>query len=204
MEKAAIRQHGRKKGRRAHLILLMVEMTSIATDLVEILVGCREGDRAAQHKLYERFHRRVYGLAARLVGHREAADLTQEIFLRVFTGLGSFRGSADFSTWLYRVAVNECLRYHRSARPVADGLCSEPQSRETPPDRRLEDTEAIEWALGCLEPPLRAVFLLRHGEEMNYKQISAVLDVPISTAATRLGRARAELQRLLKGIVQGS
>jgi RNA polymerase sigma-70 factor (ECF subfamily) len=182
----------------------MVEIKSMATDLDEILAGSRDGDRVAQHRLYERFHRPVYGLAARLVGHREAADLTQEIFLRVFTGLSSFRGTADFSTWLYRVAVNECLRFHRAARPVADGLCSEPASRQAAPDRQLEETEAIEWALGRLEAPLRAVFLLRHSEEMNYKQISAVLGVPISTAATRLARARAELQRLLKGIAQSS
>jgi len=182
----------------------MVEITSIGTDLEQILAGCREGDRAAQHKLYDRFHRRVYGLATRLVGHREAADLTQEIFLRVFTGLHGFRGTADFSTWLYRVAMNECLRHHRSAPPAADALCSEPASREAPPGRHLEETEAVEWALDSLEPPLRAVFLLRHSEEMNYKQISKILGVPISTAATRLARARAELQRLLKGIVQGS
>jgi RNA polymerase sigma-70 factor (ECF subfamily) len=182
----------------------MVEIKSMGTDLDEILAGSREGDRVAQCKLYERFHRAVHGLAARLVGHREAADMTQEIFLRVFTGLTSFRGTADFSTWLYRVAINECLRYHRSARPVDNGFCAEPTSREAPPDRHLEETEAIEWALGCLEPPLRAVFLLRHSEELNYKQISAVLGVPISTAATRLARARAELQRLLKGIVQDS
>jgi RNA polymerase sigma-70 factor (ECF subfamily) len=182
----------------------MVEIKSMATDLDEILAGSRDGDRVAQRKLYERFHHRVYGLATRLVGHREAADATQEIFLRVFTGLRSFQGTADFSTWIYRVAMNECLRYQRSTRPVAKGLCSEPASPETPPGRRLEETEAIEWALGCLEPSLRAVFLLRHSEEMNYKQISAVLGVPISTAATRLARARSELQRLLKGIVQGS
>jgi RNA polymerase sigma-70 factor (ECF subfamily) len=184
--------------------LLMVEANSVATDLDLILAGSRNGDRLAQRQLYERFHRTVYGLAVRLVGPCEADDLTQEIFLRVFVGLRSFRGTAGFSTWLYRVAINECLRYRRAARPAPEALAFDPVSRESAPDRRLEQAEMLEQALERLEPPLRAVFLLRHSEGLDYKQISAVLGIPISTAATRLGRARAELQRRLKGIVQGS
>jgi RNA polymerase sigma-70 factor (ECF subfamily) len=182
----------------------MVHANSIATDLEQILAGSRDGDRLAQRKLYERFHRTVYGLAVRLVGRCEADDLTQEIFLRVFTGLASFRGSSGFSTWLYRVAINECLRYRRAARPMPDTLAFEPLSQEGKPGRQLEETELLEHALERLEPTLRAVFLLRHSEGLDYKQISAVLGIPISTAATRLSRARAELRRLLKGIVQGS
>jgi RNA polymerase sigma-70 factor (ECF subfamily) len=182
----------------------MVKADAIDTDLDRILAGSRDGDRLAQRKLYELFHRRTYGLAVRLVGHCEADDVTQEIFLRVFAGLGSFRGAAGFSTWLYRVAVNECLRFRRNARPVPSTLAFEPVSQDGPPGRRLEQAEMLEHALARLEPPLKAVFLLRHGEGLNYKQISAVLGVPISTAATRLDRARAELQRLLKGVVQGS
>src|SRR5438445_11492059 len=111
----------------------MVQSNSIATDLEQILAGSRDGDRLAQGKLYERFHRTVYGLAVRLVGHHEADDLTQEIFLRVFAGLDSFRGTAGFSTWLYRVAINECLRYRRAARPRPDTLAFEPISQEGTP-----------------------------------------------------------------------
>jgi RNA polymerase sigma-70 factor (ECF subfamily) len=182
----------------------MVEMNSIATELTEILAGSRNGDRLAQRRLYEQFQRRIYGLAVRLVGPHEAEDLTQEIFLRVFLGLGSFRGTADFSTWLYRVAINECLRHRRAARPAPDALAFEPIAPESTSGQRLEQAEMLEQALQRLEAPLRAVFLLRHSEGLNYKQISAALGIPISTAATRLGRARAELQRLLRGIVQGS
>ena len=182
----------------------MVPAESIASDLDQILAGSRDGDRFAQRKLYERYHRTVYGLAVRLVGRCEADDLTQEIFLRVFAGLSSFRGTASFSTWLYRVAVNECLRYRRAARPMPDTLAREPAARDGTPDRRFEQAEALESALQQLEPSLRCVFLLRHGEGMDYKKISAVLGIPISTAATRLSRARAELQRLLKGVMQGS
>jgi RNA polymerase sigma-70 factor (ECF subfamily) len=169
-----------------------------------ILTNCRNGDGVAQQALYERFHRSVYGLAVRLVGHAEAADLTQEIFLRVFAGLGSFRGTAGFSTWLYRVAINECLRYRRAARPASDRLAFDPVSREREPGQRLEESDALEHALKRVDPSLRAVFLLRHVEGLDYKQISEVMGIPISTAATRLSRVRAELQRLLQGVVQGS
>lgn len=177
--------------------MIGVDVNVIATDLDQILAGCRNGVRSAHQDLYDRFHRKVYGLAVRLAGRAEADDLTQEIFLRVFAGIGGFRGTAGFSTWLYRVAVNECLRFLRAARPGPDRLVFEPASRETAPGRCLEQAEALEFALEQLEPSLRAVFLLRHCEELDYKQISAVLGIPISTAATRLGRARNELRRLL-------
>jgi RNA polymerase sigma-70 factor (ECF subfamily) len=181
----------------------MARAESIAADLQQILAGCRAGDRLAQRKLYERFHRKVYGLAVRLAGHSEADDLTQEVFLRVFAGLDAIRGTAAFSTWLYRVALNECLRHRRAARPAPDTLAFDPIAPDHPPGRRLEQAEMLEHALGRLEPHLRAVFLLRHGEGLSYRAISDVLGIPISTAATRLARARAELQRLLKGCVQG-
>jgi RNA polymerase sigma-70 factor, ECF subfamily len=175
-----------------------VDTNPLANGIDAILAGCRNGEAVAQRALYERFHRRVYGLAVRLVGHAEAADLTQEIFLRVFSGLGSFDGTASFSTWLYRIAINECLRFRRSAHPAPDRLAFEPVSREIEPGQRLEESEIVEHALQRLDPALRAVFLLRHVEGLDYGQISAVLEIPISTAATRLSRVRAELQRLLQ------
>jgi RNA polymerase sigma-70 factor, ECF subfamily len=180
-----------------------VEGHPLPSNVDAILASCRKGDSVAQRALYEQCHRRVYGLAARLVGHAEAADLTQEIFLRVFAGLESFRGTAGFSTWLYRVAINECLRHRRAARPTPDRLAFEPVSREAEPGQQLAESEALEQALQRVDPSLRAIFLLRHVEGLDYKQISAVLEIPISTAATRLGRVRAELRRLLQGVGQG-
>src|SRR5262249_44974063 len=147
--------------------------------------------------LYDRFHRKVFGLAARLVSPREADDVTQEIFLRVFAGLSSFRGASAFPTWLYRVALNECLRYRRSLPRTADALVEDPVSRACAPCKRLDKAGLLEHALTRLETPLRAVFVLRHGEGLSYKQIASVLGVPISTAATQLGRARVELQRMI-------
>jgi RNA polymerase sigma-70 factor (ECF subfamily) len=181
----------------------MAQPTSIEADLDEVLAGCRQGNRIAQRKLYERFQRTVYRVAVRLVGPREADDLTQEIFLRVFAGLDKFRGTSAFSTWLYRVAVNECLRYSRSLRRPAEALVEDPPSQESAPGQRLEQVEMLERALQRLDAPLRAVFLLRHVEGLRYKEISAVMGIAISTAATQLAHARATLQDLLRDFEQG-
>src|SRR5262249_34910370 len=138
----------------------------------EVLAGCLDGDRSAQRKLYERFHRRIYGLAGRLGGPGEAGDLTQKIFVRVFSGLSNFRGNSAFSTWLYRIAVNECLRYRRGLQRPPDPLVNDPASHEIRPGQRLEQAELLDHALSRLEPPLRAIFLLRHVEGLPYKEIS--------------------------------
>ena len=110
-----------------------VEGNSLPSGLDAIVASCRKGDSVAQRALYERFHRSVYGLAVRFVGRTEAADLTQEIFLRVFAGLDSFQGTACFSTWLYRVAINECLRHRRVTQISPDRLVCDPVSREIEP-----------------------------------------------------------------------
>lgn len=176
----------------------------MADDLDDILAGCRAGDSHAQRQLYERYHRTVYRLALRLGGHQEAADLVQEIFLRVFAGLDSFRGTAAFSTWLYRVAVNECLRYRRRQPQRLEPLNSEPATAAAGPERRVEQAELLELALERLDNQLRAVFLLRETEGLSYGQIAKVLEIPPGTVASQLSRARAELKAFLRQVEQGA
>jgi RNA polymerase sigma-70 factor (ECF subfamily) len=175
----------------------------MADDLDPIIRGCRAGDRAAQRRLYDRFHRTVYRLAARLVGVAEAADLTQEVFLRVFASVGQFRGAAAFPTWLYRVAVNECLRHLRGRRPRPDRLAEEPADAGAGPDRVVEQADLLERALAGLAAPLRAVFLLREAEGLSYQEIAAVLGIPSGTVASQLSRARSQLQGFLRRVEQG-
>jgi RNA polymerase sigma-70 factor (ECF subfamily) len=145
----------------------------------------------------------VYRLTARLAGAGEAADLTQEVFLRVFAGIGRFRGDAEFSTWLYRVTVNECLRHRRSRPPRPGPLTAEPSCPAAGPDRLLEQADLLDRALERLDGPLRAVFLLREVERLSYAQIAGVLGIPPGTVASQLSRARAELQSFLRGVEQG-
>jgi RNA polymerase sigma-70 factor (ECF subfamily) len=168
-----------------------------------ILAGCRGGDPSAQRALYERFHRMVYRLAARMNGVANAADMSQEIFLRVFRAIDSFHGSAEFSTWLYRIAINECLRRRRLRSQPMKMLIHEPASNDPEPAHCLEQGELLQKALDQLDGSLRAVFLLREVEGLSYREISAVLGMPAGTVASQMNRARRQLQAFLRRVEQG-
>jgi RNA polymerase sigma-70 factor (ECF subfamily) len=174
----------------------------MADDLASIIAGCRAGDRRAQQRLYERYHRRLYALAARMVGPADAADVVQEIFLRVFARIGSFRGEAAFFSWLYRVAVNECLRHLRRRSTPLQPFTEEPVCGSPGPHRVLEQADLLERALQELKPPLRAVFWLREGEGLSYEQIAEVLEIAPGTVASQLSRARGVLQAFLRDVAR--
>ena len=93
----------------------------MADDLNSIVAGCRRGDPRARKDIYERYHQSVFRLAARMVGVQDAADVTQDVFLKAYGGIAGFRGDAQFSTWLYRVTINECLRHRRKRRAAPGG-----------------------------------------------------------------------------------
>jgi RNA polymerase sigma-70 factor (ECF subfamily) len=175
----------------------------MADALADIIAGCRAGERDAQRRLYERFRGTVYRLAVRMVGGAEAADVAQEIFLRVFARIGSFRGQAAFSTWLYRVSVNECLRHLGRGGLRHEPLAAEPPCEEAGPEQRLEQADLLEQALAALDAPLRAAFLLREVEGLSYREMADVLGLPPGTVASQLNRARAALQAFLRRVEQG-
>ena len=170
----------------------------MADDLNQIIAGCRSGDHRAQRSFYDHFHRRVLGLAYRIGGPQEAVDLTQDIFLKIFQGIGKFQGNADISTWVYRVAVNECLRQRRRGTVPAKTMVQEPPSHEASPGQTLELQDFLESALEQLDKPLKIVFLLREAEELSYNQIAAILGIPAGTVASQLNRARADLQAIVR------
>jgi DNA-directed RNA polymerase specialized sigma24 family protein len=92
------------------------EWPSMRDSLEQIVAACQCGDRAAQRELYEHCNPRVFRLAVRMVGAQEASDLTQQVFLRVYHSIHQFTGRSGFETWLYRLAVNECLQFLRHAK----------------------------------------------------------------------------------------
>lgn len=164
-------------------------------------------------EVYQRFRRPVWRLARRLTGDDdEALDATQEIFLRVWRGLGGFRGEAKLSTWVFQIAWNY-LRLHRRRRgrrpdqaelpllPDHD-LAREPVDEQADPERRAvaaDLVDRIESALGRLPELQQAVLWLRDGEDLSYEEIARVLDVPVGTVRSRLARARVALRRLVGG-----
>jgi RNA polymerase sigma-70 factor, ECF subfamily len=175
----------------------------MADELGQLIKRCRRGDRIAQRQLYERYHRTVYRLAARMVGPGDGADLTQEIFLRVFAGIARFEGKSAFATWLYRVATNECLRHLGRRLRKPERLSEEPICQAASAEHALEQADLLGQALSQLDGPLRAVFLLREAEGLSYAEIARVLGVRPGTVASQLSRARALLRIYLEQVERG-
>ena len=156
--------------------------------------------------------RRVYGLCYRFTNSgSEAQDLTQEVFLRVFRTLRTFRApEGSFATWLTRLTRNLLIDHYRRTRQerVTDSIEAQLPAIEEEgagasarPDRALagrETSEILQAALQKLSPDLREAVILRDLQEMEYREIAAVLAIPEGTVKSRINRGRAELARLLR------
>jgi len=169
-----------------------------------ILEACRDGDRSAFLALFERYKDRVYSIALHYTGDEAAAkDVSQSVFLKLFTLVGQFRFESEFSTWLFRIVVNACHDHRRrSARLLPLDEYSEPRPTvaEGPQERIAEakDVErCVRAAIANLSPKLRMPIVLRYLEDMSYDEIAGVLDCSMGTVASRLNRGHKELARRL-------
>jgi RNA polymerase sigma-70 factor (ECF subfamily) len=175
----------------------------------------RQGDRAAFGALVRRYQRRVYATALHILGnHRDADDVVQETFVRAHRGLASFDGRSDVFTWLYRIAVNTALNHVRSARrstALADAGAAEaehaggrPEALGAPvrtPAEELALSQDVRRVLGMvaeLSPSLRVTLVLATVEQLPYKQIAELLEVPEGTVAWRVNEARRILRERLE------
>jgi RNA polymerase sigma-70 factor (ECF subfamily) len=193
-------------GRAAHPDQI-AESLDLESTIVE---RCLRGDDAAWEELVRMHSRRVYSLCYRFTGREsEAQDLTQEVFLRVFRALGSFRSTeGSFATWLARLTRNLLIDHYRRTRNerVTDSIEEQfPRIEGLPaggrPDAALagrEASELLQAALGKLSPELRETIILRDMQDREYREIARILDIPEGTVKSRLNRGRAELARLLK------
>jgi RNA polymerase sigma-70 factor, ECF subfamily len=175
---------------------------------------CLSGDATGWEELVRLHTRRVYALCYRFTGREaEAQDLTQEVFLRVFRTLGSYRSAeGSFVTWLTRLGRNLLIDHYRRTKqdrvtePIEDQLPTLEQSdyagqASMQPDRLLagrEASEVLQVALAKLSPELRETVVLRDLQELEYREIADVLKIPEGTVKSRLNRGRAELARLLR------
>jgi RNA polymerase sigma-70 factor (ECF subfamily) len=176
-----------------------------------LVARCLAGEDAAWEELVKTHTRRVYAVCYRFTGRdSESQDLTQEVFLRVFRSLKSFRvGEGSFVVWLTRLARNLLIDNYRRTRQdrVTDSIEDQLPALE---ERRLlsgradgmlagrEASEVLGAALGKLSPELRETLILRDLQEMEYREIAQVLKVPEGTVKSRLNRGRAELARILR------
>ncbi len=177
----------------------------------QLVERCLKGEEMAWEDLVKSHTRRVYSICYRFTSKdSEAQDLTQEVFLRVFKNLRSFRsGEGTFAVWLSRLTRNLLIDHYRRTRHdrATDSIEDQLQALEEKTasigrtDGILagrEASEVLQQALGKLSPELRETVILRDLEELEYKEIASVLNVPEGTVKSRLNRGRAELARFLK------
>lgn len=183
-----------------------------AVDAETLLVErCLSGEQGAWDELIKTYTKRVYGICYRFTNRdNEAQDLTQEVFLRVFKTLGSFRaGEGSFSVWLTRVTRNLLVdhyrrtKYDRATDSLEDKLplLEVRTAQHSRADGLLAGREAgelLQAALEKLSPELRETVILRDLQEMEYREIAQVLGIPEGTVKSRLNRGRAELVRVLR------
>lgn len=182
-----------------------------------LVVRCRAGDAQAWEELVRQYHRRVYNLCFRFTGSAdEAQDLTQDVFIRMYRALDSYDASrAVFMTWVATVTRNLLVDHFRKSKYArqTDSLDA-PLNGDTGsttlgehlrdpsagPELRLEARETREQvhrALQKLSPELREAVILRDLQDLDYREIAAVLQAPEGTVKSRISRGRMELARLL-------
>jgi RNA polymerase sigma-70 factor (ECF subfamily) len=169
-----------------------------------VIHACQEGDREAFRLLFEAYKDRVFSIACYSLGDETAADdITQQIFVKLFTRIGQFRGDSEFTTWLYRLVINACLDERRRQRrllPVAEFLpMSKAAYRKSPEPgyERREIAGSVREAIGGLKPKMRLPILLKYIEGLSYEEIAAVLGCSKGTVASRLNRAHKTLAKKL-------
>lgn len=179
-----------------------------------LISALQAGEESAYEQLIERFQGSVYNLAYRLLNDQsDAGDVAQEVFLKIFRNVGSFRGDSSLRTWVYRIAVNEShnrrrwLFRHRRGETGIDEAFDDSDSREKPimdsgetPFDFTMNREAqvlLEEALAGVNPVFRTALVLREIEDMSYDEIAEILEVSIGTVKSRIVRGREALRRNL-------
>ena len=190
--------------------------TAVSAEEKALIERCKRGDLAAFNDLVRKYEKQVYNFAYRLTGnYDDANDVAQDAFLRVFNAIGSFRGDASFSTWLFRITTNVFLdeRKRAKAHPQASldeylelGESSVTRQIEDPsptPEAVLEESERAQIlsnAVSDLPEYQRAMITLYHGQQKSYEEIAEIMDLPIGTVKSRLNRARLALKEKLSGL----
>ncbi|HSQ23851.1 MAG TPA: sigma-70 family RNA polymerase sigma factor [Pyrinomonadaceae bacterium] len=182
-----------------------------ATNDEQIVERALSGDPEAFGEIVRRWERRIFALAFGMLGREEdARDATQETFLAAFRNLRGFRGEAKVSSWLHRIAVNQCITRQRRARVRSETALEDEAEKnaavfalpiDASPARNaetIERTQAVRRAVGTLPPDLRQVVVMKEFEELTFQEIADALEIPLSTVKSRLYTALRQLQMRLQ------
>lgn len=184
-------------------------------DEAEVITELRSGSETAFDWLVTYYHAPVYAVVVGILRNpNDAADVTQEVFLKAFRGIGSFRHGSSLKTWLYRIAVRESLNYRRwfwrhlrfqsSIEDEPLGSCLGLEDPGISPFEELASREiqvAVQHALGEVPPVFRAAVILRDLEGLSYEEVAEVLDVSVGTVKSRILRGRRLLREILEPVL---
>lgn len=180
-----------------------------------LIDGLREGLEASYEELIQLFQQPVFNLVSRLLRNPdEAPDVVQDVFVKIFRKIGSFRGDSALKTWVYRIAINEANNHcrwnlrHRCQEVELESTdegqrnyCETlPAPGRSPYEVTLdqERQKLIEAALADLNPIFRSAVVLRDVEDLDYEEIAAILQVPLGTVKSRILRGREALRMVLE------
>lgn len=179
----------------------------------ELIRKAKQGDTKAYDELLSKYKGSVYNLVFRMVRDKqEAEDLTQEAFIKAFKSLVSFNEDYAFSTWLYKIATNNCIDFFRKRKlqtysldkPIKykdSEIQQELPDPDLNPEKRIlarERTQIIQEAINTLPEKYHTAIVLRHQEEKSYEEIAQILELPLGTVKARIFRAREMLNKALK------
>ena len=185
-------------------------MQSLGSDEI-IVERALTGDAEAFGEIVRRWERRIFALTYGMLGREEdARDATQETFLAAFRNLRGFRGEAKVSSWLHRIAVNQCISRQRRSKVRSEAALEDEQEKHASsfvtsvsysPARVAEgrqETFAVRRAINSLPVELRQVVVMKEFEELTFREIADALDLPLSTVKSRLYTALKQLQMRLQ------
>ncbi|HZJ58046.1 MAG TPA: sigma-70 family RNA polymerase sigma factor [Clostridia bacterium] len=180
---------------------------NIESQLIERSVS---GDTDAFGELVLLYDKRIYNYCFRMTNNADdAEDLAQEVFIKVYRNLGSFKGNCKFSTWIYRIAHNTCIDNHRKKRfrLLSLSLQGDEKGEMDIPDKGPSPEEQIvsreqyglmKECIARLKPEYKSVIILRDIQNYTYQEISDILEIPLGTVKSNISRARALLRDTLK------
>jgi len=221
---SSLRSQGQFGARRAdEREAVYLRAVSISIDDSVLVRQAQGGDTLATERLILKYQNRIYNVILKMCGNPDdAAELSQETFVKVIEGIDKFKGRSSFYTWLFRIAVNltlnHCQRNARTATRSLDADEKDPNGASKQVLRDfLSDDRAVDPALAAqsqelcelarksllkLDEPQRAVVVLRDIEGMSYTEIADVLNVELGTVRSRLSRARSNLREILEAMLK--
>jgi RNA polymerase sigma-70 factor, ECF subfamily len=190
----------------------MAQALTWGCDEAEVVSELQAGSQAAFDTLIRHFHAPIFRLLCQMLGNSaDAADTTQEVFLKAFRGIRGFRRGSSLKTWLYRIAIREALnqrrwwrRHHsKESSYESDAMNIETMGAATEPNpfeqcMAHEAQQAVHRALGHLPQVFRSAVVLRDLEGLSYEEIADVLQVSVGTVKSRILRGRRSLRDLLE------